>query len=82
VDYGPYISLKNWRQWCRTRLPLAQMNLITGRVGVAMEVFGIWRRIGQRRVDRRGRHRAAKKSGGCGNLSGEIRSAFAITERG
>jgi acyl-CoA dehydrogenase len=63
------------------QLPLAQMNLITGRVGVAMEVFGnMAPDSGNAELIAEGGTEQQKERWLWPNLSGEIRSAFAITE--
>ena len=63
------------------QLPLAQMNLITGRVGVAMEVFGnMAPDSGNAELIAEGGTEEQKDRWLWPNLRGDIRSAFAITE--
>jgi acyl-CoA dehydrogenase len=63
------------------QLPLAQMNLITGRVGVAMEVFGnMAPDSGNAELIAEGGTEEQKERWLWPNLRGDIRSAFAITE--
>jgi acyl-CoA dehydrogenase len=63
------------------QLPLAQMNLITGRVGVAMEVFGnMAPDSGNAELLAEGGSEAQKERWLWPNLRGDIRSAFALTE--
>jgi acyl-CoA dehydrogenase len=63
------------------QLPLAQMNLITGRVGVAMEVFGnMAPDSGNAELIAEGGTEEQKDRWLWTNLRGEMRSAFAITE--
>jgi acyl-CoA dehydrogenase len=63
------------------QLPLAQMNLVTGRVGFAMEVFGnMAPDSGNAELIAEGGTDEQKERWLWPNLRGEIRSAFAITE--
>jgi acyl-CoA dehydrogenase len=63
------------------QLPLAQMNLITGRVGLAMEVFGnMAPDSGNAELIAEGGTEEQKERWLWPNLRGDIRSAFAITE--
>lgn len=63
------------------QLPLAQMNMITGRVGVAMEVFGNQAPdSGNAELLAEGGTPEQKEKWLWPNLRGDIRSAFAITE--
>jgi acyl-CoA dehydrogenase len=63
------------------QLPLAQMNLITGRVGLAMEVFGnMAPDSGNAELLAEGATSAQQDRWLWPNLRGDIRSAFAITE--
>jgi acyl-CoA dehydrogenase len=63
------------------QLPLAQMNLITGRVCVAMEVFGnMAPDSGNAELLAEGATEEQKARWLWPNLRGDIRSAFAITE--
>lgn len=63
------------------QLPLAQMNMITGRVGVAMEVFGnMAPDSGNAELLAEGGTAEQKERWLWPNLRGELRSAFAITE--
>jgi acyl-CoA dehydrogenase len=63
------------------QLPLAQMNLLTGRVGVAMEVFGnMAPDSGNAELLAEGGTPEQRDRWLWPNLRGELRSAFAITE--
>jgi acyl-CoA dehydrogenase len=63
------------------QLPLAQMNLITGRVGLAMEVFGnMAPDSGNAELIAEGGTEEQKDRWLWPNLRGDLRSAFAITE--
>lgn len=63
------------------QLPLAQMNLITGRVGLAMEVFGnMAPDSGNAELIAEGGTDEQKDRWLWPNLRGDLRSAFAITE--
>ncbi len=63
------------------QLPLAQMNLLTGRVGFAMEVFGnMAPDSGNAELIAEGGTEEQKERWLWPNLRGDIRSAFAITE--
>jgi acyl-CoA dehydrogenase len=63
------------------QLPLAQMNLITGRVGLAMEVFGnMAPDSGNAELVAEGGTEEQKERWLWPNLRGDLRSAFAITE--
>lgn len=63
------------------QLTLAQMNLITGKVGLAMEVFGnMAPDSGNAELLAEGATEEQKRRWLWPNLEGELRSAFAITE--
>jgi acyl-CoA dehydrogenase len=63
------------------QLPLAQMNLITGRVGIAQEVFGnMAPDSGNAELLAEGGTEEQKERWLWPNLRGDLRSAFAITE--
>jgi acyl-CoA dehydrogenase len=63
------------------QLPLAQMNLITGRVGIAQEVFGnMAPDSGNAELLAEGGTEEQKGRWLWPNLRGDLRSAFAITE--
>jgi acyl-CoA dehydrogenase len=63
------------------QLPLAQMNLLTGKVGLAMEVFGnMAPDSGNAELLAEGATDEQKQRWLWPNLEGKLRSAFAITE--
>lgn len=63
------------------QLPLAQLNLLTGRYGVAMEIFGnMAPDSGNAELLGEGGTESQKKRWLWPNLAGDLRSAFALTE--